>query len=137
MDLEWVWGWIGSVKNLSWQELKSVAELILYYMAVVAVLGCLFKLKTIRSIIQEFNQARGPIWDLRQTIKDLQALEPVIRQLGGQIDLLDAKVDAARKQVAELQVESISGRTDTVDEELNGAPVAARNPMNAPEFARR
>ena len=34
-------------------------------------------------------------------------LEPVIRQLAGQIALLDAKVDAARRQVAELQVEGI------------------------------
>src|SRR5262249_14111309 len=59
-----------------------------------------------------FNKSRGPIWDLRETINDLKLLEPVIRQLGEQIALLDEKVDAARKQVAEMQVESISGRTD-------------------------
>jgi hypothetical protein len=101
----------------AWPEVKWAIEHALYYLVVISVLGCLLKSRVIRDIIREFNSARGPIWDLRKTITDLKDLEPVIRQLGEQIGLLDAKVDAARKQVAELQVESISSRTQ--DETIN------------------
>lgn len=112
---EW-WTWfVDAIKGVTWSEIKSTAELLLYFLVVLAVIGCLRRLKLIREIISEFNNARGPIWDLRETINDLTQLEPAIRQLSGQMGLLDAKVDAARKQVAELQVESVSGRTEEAD----------------------
>jgi hypothetical protein len=95
---------------------KATAELALYFLAVFAVIGCLRKLSVIREIIRLFNESRGPIWDLRQTINDLKGLEPIIHKLGNQMALLDEKVDAARKQVAVLQVESASERTDEAEE---------------------
>ena len=107
------WTWLA--ENASWSEVKSVSGFFLAVLFLWAVIGCLRRLKLIREIIGEFNRARGPIWDLRETINDLKRLEPVIRQLGEQMALLDAKVDAARKQVAELQVESISGRTQEAE----------------------
>jgi hypothetical protein len=105
----------GILVSVDWLEIKSIAWLLLGFLVVGAAIGCLTRLKLIHHIIKEFNNARGPIWDLRKTISDLTELEPVIRQLAGQMALLDAKVDAARRQVAELQVESISGRTQEGD----------------------
>ena len=106
---------VGALVSVDWSEIKSTAWLVLGFLVMAAVIGCLTRLKLIYQIIKEFNNARGPIWDLRKTITDLMELEPVIRQLAGQMALLDAKVDAARRQVAELQVESISGRTQDGD----------------------
>jgi hypothetical protein len=69
----------------------------------------------IHEIITEFNKARGPIWDLRGTIHEMKELEPVIKLLADQMSLLDEKIDAARKQVQELQVDSFSSRTEEED----------------------
>ncbi len=113
---EWLSWAAASVNKITWSEVKATAELTLYFLAVFAVIGCLRKLNVIREIIASFNESRGPIWDLRQTINDLKGLEPVIHKLGDQMALLDEKVDAARKQVAELQVESASERTDEAEE---------------------
>ncbi len=118
--LSWVGSWLA---KLTWAEVKGTAELALYFLVVFAVIGCLRKLNVIREIITSFNESRGPIWDLRQTINDLKGLEPIIHKLGNQMALLDEKVDAARKQVAELQVESASERTDEA-EELVTAPAS-------------
>jgi hypothetical protein len=76
----------------------------------------LARLGTIRSIIRDFREARGPLWDLRNTVRELKELEPAMQGLGDQ-------VDAVRKQVAELQVLSISTRTGKLeDERVAGAP---------------
>lgn len=120
--------WLG---KLTWAEVKATAELTLYFLAVFAVIGCLRKLNVIREIIKGFNESRGPIWDLRQTINDLKGLEPIIHKLGDQMALLDEKVDAARKQVAELQVESASERTEEADE-LVTAPTGTGQQVQSP-----
>ncbi len=120
--------WLG---KLTWAEVKATAELTLYFLAVFAVIGCLRKLNVIREIIKGFNESRGPIWDLRQTINDLKGLEPIIHKLGDQMALLDEKVDAARKQVAELQVESASERTEEA-EELATAPASTGPRIQSP-----
>lgn len=126
------WAWVvRALDAVSWSEAKSVAGFLLTLLFLWTVLRCLRRLTLIREIIGEFNRSRGPIWDLRETINDLKGLEPVIKQLGEQMALLDAKVDAARKQVAELQVESISGRTATSDDapESNGAIRGGQDPQ--------
>jgi hypothetical protein len=115
MDYAIVLEWLrASWTKTTWQEIKSTLELILYFLAVFAVLACVLRLGTIRRIIADFVVARGPIWDLRQTINDLKSLEPVIKTLAEQMALLDAKIDAARKQVAELQIENTSSRTQAI-----------------------
>jgi hypothetical protein len=106
-----------------WLLTQSVSQILsgIFWAAVFwGVFWGLFRLKMIREIITQFNNARGPIWDLRGTITELKSLEPVIRQFGDQMTLMDAKVDAARMQVTELQVESVSGRTETQAQTANG-----------------
>jgi hypothetical protein len=63
-----------------------------------------FGLALSRRLFLISSKARGLIWDLRKTIADLKELEPVIKTLGEQMALLDAKIDAARRHVAELQI---------------------------------
>jgi hypothetical protein len=109
--------------NLPWHETRSTFELLLYFLAVMAVLGCLIRLGTIRTIIHDFRLMRGPLWDLRTTVDDLRDLAPVLRAMTEQVALLDEKVEAARKQVAELQVESVSERTEASDDQ-SAAPQA-------------
>ena len=113
MDFEPIRLWLTEIRNWPWSEVKSVAELVLYYLTVLAVLGCLMRLGAIGRILRDFREARGPLWELKTTVNDLKELEPAIRSLGKQVALVDDKVEAARKQVAELQVESISTRSDS------------------------
>ncbi len=112
METGSIQAWLSSIRNFPWQGTWDVAQLALYYLGVFAVFGCLLRLGTIRAIIRDFREARGPLWDLRSTVTDLKELEPVVRNLGDQLALIGEKVDASRKQVADLQVESLSARTD-------------------------
>lgn len=113
MDFESVRQSLGAIRGWPWSEVKAVAELGLYYLTVLAVLGCLMRLGAIGRILRDFREARGPLWELKTTVNDLKELEPALRSLGKQVALVDEKVESARKQVAELQVESISTRSDT------------------------
>src|SRR5262245_24893800 len=113
MDLEAIRLFLGGIRSWPWAEFKSIAELGLYYLTVLAVLGCLLRLGAIGRILRDFREARGPLWELKTTVNDLKELEPAIKMLGNQVSLVDEKIEAARKQVAELQVESISTRFDT------------------------
>jgi hypothetical protein len=119
MNGTWAEALLLSFRGLPWSEVRSLLELTLYFLAIAAILGCLVRLGTIRSIIQDFREARGPLWDLRTTVTDLKELEPVLRLLTEQVALVDEKVEAARKQVAELQVDSISNRTDASEDASN------------------
>jgi hypothetical protein len=113
------------IHELPWKEIKSSLELILYYLAVVAILGALIRLNTILRVIIEFNKGRGPLWDLRNTVTDIKQLEPSIQALRSDFDAIVSKIDATNKQLAELQVESIGNRLDVpVDgvPSLNEAP---------------
>jgi septal ring factor EnvC (AmiA/AmiB activator) len=103
------------VQSLSRADIKEFVSTAFWFLVVFAAIQGLRRLNTIREIITEFNKARGPIWDLRGTINEFKELEPVIRQLAEQMSLLDEKVDAARKQVQELQVDSFSSRTEEED----------------------
>ena len=111
------------VRSWPWAEVRSVFELLLYFLAITAVLGCLIRLGMIRKIIREFQDARSPIWDMRGVVRDLRELEPVMRALSERVSLIDEKVDVVRLQNAEMQAESISTRTD-VDENSPGLPPA-------------
>lgn len=88
----------------------------------------------IAEVVRGFGKARGPIWDFRQTIEDfkasieeLQKLKPIIGTLREQMALLDEKIDAAQKQLVELQRHSASERTDEAD----GSAAAAAQPADA------
>ena len=105
--------WLSAIRSWPWPEVKSVAELILYYLTVLAVLACVLRLGAIGRILRDFRETRGPLYELINTVRNLRDLEPTIRSLSTQVALVDEKVESARMQVAELQVESISTRSDT------------------------
>ena len=112
--------WFGGLPDWAWTEVKATLELAIKLLFVIAIFGCLVRLGTIRRIISDFRESRGALWDLRNTVSQLKELEPVIKGLSEQ-------VDAVRKQVAELQVLSISTRTGETDEErVAGAPAVAQ-----------
>ena len=116
MDLQSFPHWFGTIRSWPWAEIKSIAELVLYYLTVLAVLGCLLRLGAIGRILRDFREARGPLWELQNTVTHLRELEPAMRDLGAQVALIDGKVDAARRQVTELQAENMSMRSDAGDE---------------------
>jgi len=116
MSATWWEQWLGVFRSWPWHDARSLFELILYFLAVLGILGCLLRLGTIRTIIRDFREARGPIWDLRNTVNQLNELEPVMRTLAEQVALVDERVEAWGKQVAELQVEAVSSRTAASDE---------------------
>jgi hypothetical protein len=126
-----VQAWLAILRSAPWSEVKASLELLLYYLAVIAVFGCLFRLSTIRTIIRDFRESRGPLWDLRNTIDQLKELEPLFRDLKKQMELIDEKIDANRELVAAMQIESISGRTDDVSNQIAAAE-SSRATMPAP-----
>ena len=119
--------WLGGLPDWAWAEVKSGAELVFKLGLLLAVFGCLFRLKTIRGIIHDFRDARSPIWDLRTTVRELKELEPVLKELG-------PRVEAVRKQVAELQVLSVSTRTDSTE---GAVLVAPQEPIQVNEASDR
>lgn len=128
---------LSEIRAWPWSEVKSVAELVLYYLTVLAVLGCLIRLGAIGRIVGDFLKARGPLWELQTTVGRLGELEPAILSLGTQLRDLELKVDAARKQVTELQADSISTRSDAEDtDSIEGEvkPLFARESGLADEF---
>lgn len=101
-----------SIKDLPWSEIRSVADLTLYYLAVIAALWALVRIKTILQVIVEFNKGRGPLWDLKNTVNDIKDLAPAINKLRDDFVAIADKVDSTNKQLVELQVESIGTRLD-------------------------
>jgi hypothetical protein len=95
---------------------KTVKYCLAIAFAYVAVTA-LRRLPMIKSTFTSFQDARSPIWDLRKTIDDfrtsideLKRIAPLVAGLKDQIGLLTEKMDAAQKQVAELQIRSASER---------------------------
>jgi hypothetical protein len=117
MDFGVVQTWLAGIRAWPWAEAKSIAELGLYYLTVLAVIGCLLRLGAIGRMFKDFRDMRGPLWDLQNTVDKLKELEPEIKALGQQVAILGEKVEIARAQVAELQVESISNRLDREEAE--------------------
>ncbi len=108
--------WNTYFRSLPWDVVKSVSEMALYFLAILAVFGCLLRLGTIRTIIRDFLEARGPIWDLRNMVTDLKTLEPVIKQLKDDVPLIFEKIDAIRQQAAEYQLETMSTRIEAAED---------------------
>ncbi len=123
MDFSFVQAYLVSIRSWPWAEVKSIAELALYYLTIIAILGCLMRLNAIGRILRDFREARGPLWELKTTVSDLKDLEPAIQLLGD-------KVEAARKQVVELQADRISTRSDA--DEAEGIDQADETEAPAP-----
>ncbi len=123
--------WANYIRALPWSTIKEALELGLYYLAAIAAIGALLRLKTISQILRDFLQARGPLWELQKTVDQLKELEPSIMNLQAQVALMDERLEAAAKQVTELQAETISSRSDGDDVDpgadvipTNATPVA-------------
>ena len=50
MDLSFLQSYLAAIRDWPWAEVKSIAELTLYYLTVVAILGCLLRLNAIGRI---------------------------------------------------------------------------------------
>lgn len=117
--------WADYIRALPWVDIRDALNLGLYYLAVLAAIGALLRLKTIAQVLRDFLHARGPLWALQQTVDKLKELEPSILNLRDQVALMDDRLEAAAKQVTELQAETISSRSDAeeVDTEIGASPV--------------
>ena len=60
MDCSFVQAYLVSIRSWPWAEVKSIAELALYYLTIIAILGCLMRLNAIGRILRDFREARGP-----------------------------------------------------------------------------
>ena len=101
-----------------WDFVRPALGFGVVVMALYAIIMTLRKLEIIRETIVHFNEGRGAIWDLRQTINNLQKAEPVISRLSETLKELTAKlaeveerIETARQQFIQSQVELISERT--------------------------
>ena len=51
--------WVARFRDWPWYEIKSDLELLIWFLAIVAVFGCLIRLGAIRAIIQDFRESSG------------------------------------------------------------------------------
>lgn len=119
MSQEQVLEWVAWLKQ---QNLSEIVHQVFWWLVLFAAFGVLRKLKTVRDIVADIRHARSPIWDLRDTvdqldklepiIKDFKTLEPLIRKLGEDVPLLFEKVDASNKKLNEIQLDSVGARTE-------------------------
>src|SRR5436190_22857188 len=79
---------------------------------VLAVIMALRRLPLIKDTMREFNEGRGRIWDLKNTVNDLQRLEPVVKSMADRFERLSEVVEIIREQNIEAQLESTVERTD-------------------------
>jgi hypothetical protein len=127
-----LWRWV-SAFAVTPEELPQLLARVFDYALkagiVIAVVMVLRRLPLIRATLQEFNEGRGRIWDLRNTVSDLQRLGPEIQAMADRFEQLKATVETIREQNIDLQLESTAERTDdgasdVVPEEAAPAEVA-------------
>ena len=101
-----------------WDRVRGVLGYFVIFLVVYTVLQTLRKLGTIRDVMVEFNKSRGPIWDLRGMIEDLKKTEPVISNLAQtltaiskQLIEVEGRVETARQQFIQSQVDMLSERS--------------------------
>lgn len=94
------------------------------------------RLPLIKETMREFNLGRGRIWDLKNTVDDLQRLEPVIKSMADRFERLSEAVEIIRKQNIEAQLESTAERTDNGSTEPPPDQPAAQ-PIDQPAEAPR
>ncbi len=124
--------WADYIHALPWADIRDGLNLGLYYLAALVAIGALLRLNTIAQVLRDFLQARGPLWALQQTVAQLKELEPSILNLQAQVALMDDRLEAAAKQVTELQAETISSRSDADegDADLGDTPVVVTAPRS-------
>jgi hypothetical protein len=107
--------------DLIWQIIKYG----LIATALLTAIMVLRRLPLIKETMREFNLGRGRIWDLKNTVDDLQRLEPVMRSMTERFERLSEIVEIIRKQNIDAQLES------SVERPGNGLGAAAE--VQAPE----
>jgi hypothetical protein len=95
------------------QALARVLDYSLKAAFVLAVIMVVRRLPLIRETMREFNEGRGRIWDLRNTVSDLQRLAPEIKLMADRFELLKETVDTIREQNIQAQLQSTAERTDS------------------------
>jgi hypothetical protein len=95
-----------------WSEIKSALELLAYFLAAIAAIGMVVRVKRLIELVREIKDARSPIWDLRslssdvrQNLEDLRNAKQEMNSVLDQIRDYNLKdsIDALQKQFIELQ----------------------------------
>lgn len=111
--------------------IASAFEKFLKFLIVIAVIMTVRRAKLLKELMVAFNEGRGRIWDLKNTVADLQRLEPVMKSMADRFERLSEVVEVIKEQNVEAQLESSVERTDNGVEDApntttNGGTVAQR-----------
>jgi hypothetical protein len=138
--LDGVWPWVSAFAITPDDLPRVIGEMAKYGLLIAAVytaIRALGNLPLIKETMHEFNVGRGRIWDLKNTVDDLQRLEPVIKLMAERFERLAESVEIIRKQNIEAQLESTAERTDNGEDDrveqpeaTAGTPLRVRDDAN-------
>jgi len=112
----------GADINFFWSHAREALTLMAILWALVVISWALFRLPKIIEALRHFNDLRTPIWDLRTSVQALLAAD-----LKGQLADLASSVEAAQKQLAELQRHSADERALPAVADQSQSPLVSQD----------
>lgn len=111
----WVWSLVVTATSFlgtAWPEIKSTAWLLFALLTVLAVHRVVRRLPRIAHILREFRDSRGALWDLQRTVDQIVKLQPDMKKMIGDVNLVAAQIESLQKQINDQAIESASARVD-------------------------
>jgi hypothetical protein len=99
-----------------WDNGSKITQNVSFLLLAIAVFLAAVRIKLVANIMSNFLTARGPIYNLQSTIMKVEDTVQKLSDLQPTFELVNEKVDALQKQLADLQRYTSSERTDPADE---------------------
>lgn len=95
-----------------WDNGSRLTQNVSFLLIAVAIFFAVMRIKLVARIMSDFLVARGPIYNLQSTIIKVEETVQRLSDLQPTFELVNEKVDALQKQLADLQRYTSSERTD-------------------------
>ena len=99
-----------------WDNGSRITQNASFLLLAIAIFLAAVRIKLVANIMSNFLAARGPIYNLQSTIMKVEDTVQKLSDLQPIFELVNEKVDALQKQLADLQRYTSSERTDPGDE---------------------
>jgi hypothetical protein len=105
-----------SAVQLAWEYGSKAFQALSFFLLAAALFIAIVRVKLVAQVIADFITARGPIYSLQSTIIEVSETVDKLSDIRPTIELLSEKIDAAQKQLTELQRYTSSERGGGNDE---------------------
>jgi hypothetical protein len=115
-ETRWVFDPLRVTIEHLWDNGSRIVRNVSLLLLAVAIFLAVMRIKLVANIMSSFLVARGPIYSLQSTIIKVEETVQKLSDLQPTFELVNEKVDALQKQLADLQRYTSSERTDPGDE---------------------